>query len=58
MGGMVLGRHIGSLLIARQLADGFHASSPTVNHLYEVQVAGRLYRYAHLHTVANTQRAL
>ena len=39
VGGKVFGRTICTVAIARQLFDGFHASSTSVGHLYKVQVA-------------------
>ena len=42
MRGSILGRHIGPLLIARQLTDGFHAGSTMVHNLHEVEVASGL----------------
>ena len=55
MGGIVLGRHVGSRMVAGELFDGFHTGSTTVADLHEVEVTGGLDGDTHLDTVANLQ---
>ena len=52
MRGTVLWRHVRTLMIARELTDGFHAGGPAVDDLHEVEVATGLDGDAHPHSVA------
>ena len=53
--GVVLRRAVGTVVVAAQLAYGFHAGSTAVEHLNEVEVTLALNGEAYLDAVADLQ---